>query len=129
MKYTPINDVNFLLYAAKHYDSPFPDTLEFYEDLKRIVYIKRLFNIYVEKKDLKERLVLNHLIILYNVFGYHVTPMLFLKLQGHESILKTFLTFLSKMPDTVEGLGIPPRSINNSEISMDPYVWQKLSTI
>ena len=65
-----VDEFNFLLYAAKHYDNPqCYDTVEFYDDLKRIKYIKRLINRYIEEGDLKERLILNHIIILNNVFG------------------------------------------------------------
>ena len=89
-----VTDSNFTLYAAHYYESPFPDTKEFNEDLKRIIYIKRLFNMYIDKGELKERLILNHLIVLYNVFGEHATPMLFLKLKGYEPLLKSFLLHL-----------------------------------
>lgn len=125
----PLTDSNYVLYAAQHYDNPFPDTVEFNEDLKRIVYLKRLFNLYQDKGELRERLILNHLVILYNMFGIHLTPMLFLKLEGYESILKTFLSYLNKMPDKVIGVGIDCRTINNSAIPLDPDVWRKLVTI
>ena len=99
-----LNESNFLLYAARHYDNPQCfDTLEFHEDLKRFKYIKRLLNRYVKRGDLKERLILNHMIALNNVFGPGPTvKMLFLKLEGMESYFKPFLTFLSIMPDRVD---------------------------
>ncbi len=123
---TELTEANYQLYAAKHYDSVFPDTLEFYEDLKRIVYVKRLFNSYKEKGDLKERLIINHLVILYNMFGVHTSAMLFLKLEGHESILKTFLTFINRMPDRIETIGIARRIIDNSKIETDREVWSRI---
>ena len=65
-----LDDSNFLLYAASNYDNPqCYDTDEFYDDLKRFKYLKRLFNRYKETGELKERLILNHLIVIYNVFG------------------------------------------------------------
>ena len=65
-----LDEFNFLLYAAKHYDNPqCYDTVEFYDDLKRFKYIKRLLNRYVEEGDLKERLILNHIIVLNNEIG------------------------------------------------------------
>ena len=80
-----LDESNFLLYAAKHYDNPQCfDTIEFYEDLKRFKYIKRLFNRYIEDGDLKERLVLNHIVILFNLFGVKAAiRMLFLNRLGY----------------------------------------------
>ena len=124
-----LTESNFLAYASKHYDSLFPDSDEFLEDLKRIVYLKRLFNSYAEKGDLKERLILNHLVILYNMFGEHATRMLFLKLEGHEIVLKTFLSFLNRMPGKVEMIGNTNKTLNNLEIPLDPEVWRRLVTL
>ena len=92
-----LDETNFLLYAAKHYDNPqCYDTIEFYDDLKRFKYVKRLLNRYQEEGDLKERLILNHIIILNNVFGpIHTTKMLFLKCKDMEEHLKPFLLFLN----------------------------------
>jgi len=65
-----LDDTNFMLYAAAHYDNPqCYDTDEFYDDLKRFKYLKRLLNRYKETGELKERLILNHLTVIYNVFG------------------------------------------------------------
>lgn len=99
-----LDDANFILYAAKYYDNPqCYDTAEFYEDLKRFKYIKRLINRYVRRGELKERLILNHVIALNNMFGPHATVrMLFMKLEGMESQIKPFLSFLSILPDSVE---------------------------
>lgn len=124
-----LTEANFLLYAAQHYDSVFPDTVEFYEDLKRIVYIKRLFNMYTEKNELKHRLIINHLIVLYNVFGDHATPMLFLKLEGYEVLLKTFLVFINRMPEKIESIGIQNRSVYSQNIKVDPVVWDRLKSL
>lgn len=118
-----IDETNFVIYAAKHYDNPQCfDTLEFYEDLARFKYIKRLFNRYEETGELKERLVLNHLIILYNVFGPAATKLLFFKLNGYHHMLKPFIVLLGQMPDIIRGLGIENKTIYSSDISMDENI-------
>lgn len=126
-----LDEFNFLLYAAKHYDNPqCYDTVEFYDDLKRIKYIKRLLNRYIEEGDLKERLILNHIIILNNVFGPTPTvKMLFLKCKGLEAQLKSFLIFLNVLPDKVENIGIENRTINTKEISHDEKILEELRKI
>ena len=125
-----IDDTNFLLYAAKYYDNPQCfDTLEFYEDLARFKYIKRLFNRYEESGDLKERLILNHLIILYNVFGIPATRMLFFKLEGYYHMLKPFIILLGNMPDMVHGIGIENKTIYSSDITMDETIVKFLRKI
>jgi hypothetical protein len=126
-----VDEFNFLLYAAKHYDNPqCYDTIEFYDDLKRIKYIKRLINRYIEEGDLKERLILNHIIILNNVFGPQATvKMLFLKCKGLESQLKSFLMFLNVLPDKVENIGVENRTINTKEISHDEKILEELRKI
>jgi hypothetical protein len=128
----PLDETNFLLYAAKHYmNDECYDTVEFYDDLKRIKYIKRLFNRYKEAGDyslIKERLILNHLIVLYNVFGsIPTTRMLFMKMgETYASELKTFVEFLSFMPDSVDDLGIERRNYVSKDILTDKYIRQKL---
>jgi hypothetical protein len=125
-----LDETNFLLYAAKHYDNPQCfDTLEFYEDLARFKYIKRLFNRYEETSELKERLVLNHLIILYNVFGPPATRMLFFKLDGYHHMLKPFVVLLGQMPDAIKGIGIENKTIFSSDIHMDENIVQILRKI
>lgn len=126
-----LDETNFLLYAAKHYDNPHCfDTLEFYEDLNRFKYIKRLFNRYEESGELKERLIINHLTILYNVFGAEATTrMLFLKLRGYHQYLKPFLILLSYMPDVVKGIGIEGKDFISSDIVMDEIIVTKLREI
>ena len=126
-----VDEFNFLLYAAKHYDNPqCYDTIEFYDDLKRFKYIKRLLNRYVEEGDLKERLILNHIIVLNNVFGPQPTvKMLFLKCKGMEQYLKSFLVFLNLLPEKVESIGIENRSINTSDIPLDEKILEELRKI
>jgi hypothetical protein len=126
-----VDEFNFLLYAAKHYDNPqCYDTVEFYDDLKRFKYIKRLLNRYVEEGDLKERLILNHIIILNNVFGPTATvKMLFLKCKGMEIYLKSFLVFLNLLPEKVENIGIENRTINTKDIPLDQKILEELRKI
>jgi hypothetical protein len=126
-----VDEFNFLLYAAKHYDNPqCYDTVEFYDDLKRFKYIKRLLNRYIEEGDLKERLILNHIIILNNVFGPQATiKMLFLKCKGMEQCLKTFLIFLNLLPEKVENIGVENKTINTIEIPIDEKILEELRKI
>ena len=95
-----LNDPNFLLYAAKAYDTPNCVKSEFAEDLNRVRYIRRLFRTYRKTGELKERNLVNHLVVTYNVFGRAATRILFYVVdkENHE-ILKTFLLFLGRMPE------------------------------
>jgi hypothetical protein len=95
-----IHDGNFLIYAAKHYDRPHILQSEFEDDLKRIKYVKRLLRKYRQTGEFKERLVLNHVIILSNVFGVEATTnMLFFKVDQEDyPLLKTILIYLNYMP-------------------------------
>lgn len=126
-----LDETNFLLYAAKHYDNPHCyDTLEFYDDLNRFKYIKRLFNRYEETGEMKERLIINHLTVIYNIFGAEpATRMLFLKLRGHYSLLKPFLVLMGYMPDTVHNIGIESKNILSSDIHMDEQIVEILRHI
>jgi len=126
-----LDETNFLLYAAKHYDNPHCyDTLEFYDDLNRFKYIKRLFNRYEETGELKERLIVNHLTVLYNIFGADpATRMLFLKLKGHYHMIKPFLVLMGYMPDVVYSVGIECKDIISSDINMDPFIVEALRHI
>jgi hypothetical protein len=126
-----LDETNFLLYAAKYYDNPHCyDTLEFYDDLNRFKYIKRLFNRYEETGELKERLIINHLTVLYNIFGAEAaTRLLFLKLRGHYHFLKPFLVLMGYMPDVVRCIGIEGKHIINSDIPMDEKIVEILRKI
>ncbi len=95
MKFDELNEDNHLLFAIKHYENPHASTMEdFEEDLKRFKYIKRLLKKYHEGGDLKERLILNHIIVLANVFGVEAsgTLLLFKIEQEYWSELKTFMS-------------------------------------
>ena len=97
-----LTEDNFTLYAAKNYNNPqCLDVEEFNDDLARFKYIKRLLRKYRQTGEIQERLVLNHLIILYNVFGIEAANrMVFYKLEEELwPAVKTFLVFLSYLPE------------------------------
>lgn len=98
-----LTESTFLLYAAKYYDNPHcSDIIEFEEDLKRFQYLRKLFSRYKQTGELKERLILNHLIIIYNVFGPEATNMLFMKLEEYHDSLRPFIEYLNFMPRYVQ---------------------------
>lgn len=103
MHFDELNEDNFILFAVKHYENPQSVTYEdFEEDLKRFKYLKRLFKRYIKTGSARTHLILNHLIILYNVWGEAATPLLFYKLEPeYWSCLKTFLIFLNRWPDNL----------------------------
>jgi hypothetical protein len=116
-----LTEENLFLYAAKHYDNPtFSDVDEFHEDLKRFKYIKRLVNRYLEHNDLAERLILNHLIVVFNVFGVEATlNILELKLnEKHWPVIKPFLIFLKYITND-----------QYTQIEMDKLVIERLREI
>jgi len=109
-----LNDDNFLMYAIKNYYNPGSMGMkDLEEDLKRIKYIKRLLNRYHKTGEVNERLILNHMVVLYNVFGTGATDMLFYKLESeYWSDLKTYLVYLHRMPlETVVSKGIKETEI------------------
>jgi hypothetical protein len=114
-----LNDGNFSLFAAKAYDKPNAVMSEFEEDLNRILYLKRLLTKYYSSKVLKDRLIMNHIIVLYNVFGVDAaTRMLFYKLDGRDlEVVKPFLLFLNFLPDKV--CGINGKDIETADIKLD----------
>jgi hypothetical protein len=130
MEYHNLNAKNFVLYAAKHYDNPGCESIEeFHDDLNRFKYIKRLFTKYQETGEIKERLVLNHLIALYNLFGaIPTTRMLFLKLDGNWELLKPFLVYLGYMPERLYEIG-QHAVIIDSNISLDDEIVNRLRNI
>ena len=126
---TELTNENFLMYAIKHYDNPSCTGLkEFDNDLKRLGYIKRLLGRYRATGDIKERLIINHLVVLYNVFGVEAaTSMLFFKIQDKFwPQLKPFLVFLNYMPEQVRQRN---RVINSSDIVLDEVIVEILRKI
>ena len=128
MIFDDLNEKNFLLYAMKEYNNPqCTEIEEFNDDLKKIKYIKRLLNQYVSEGVLKERLLLNHIIIFYNVFPpAAATRILFFKIEEKFwPILKPFLFYLKLMPeDRIES--IMGKEIKTNEILMDQGVIDSL---
>ena len=110
----PLNDDNIVYFAMKNYSNPSCKNVEeFQEDFNRIKYVKRLFNRYEQSGVLRERLILNHIITIYNVFGVDASSrMLFNRLDERQySILKTFLVYLNYCPeqkfDNIDIVSIP----------------------
>ena len=104
MRFNELTNENYLMYALLHYDNPHcVDIKEYFEDVRKLKYIKRLFNRYKEDYVMKERLILNHLISFYNVFDNEAaTRLLFFRVgKEYHSLLKTFLVFLNRMPDKI----------------------------
>ena len=127
MIFDDLNEKNFLLYAMKEYDNPqCVQVEEFYDDLKKVKYIKRLFNQYLNEGVLKERLLLNHIIVFYNVFPVRsATRILFLKIEEEFwPILKTFLVYLSYMPEIIDPIN--GRAILSDDIQLDQGVVDRL---
>ena len=127
MIFDDLNEKNFLLYAMKEYDNPqCVQVEEFYDDLKKVKYIKRLFNQYLNEGVLKERLLLNHIIVFYNVFPVRsATRMLFLKIEEKFwPILKTLLVYLSYMSEIIEPIN--GRAILSDDIQLNQGVVDRL---
>lgn len=125
-----LTDANFIMYAMKAYQNPHClDIDEFHDDLKRIKYIKRLLNRYKSTGNLKARLILNHIIVLYNMFGPEAaTKILFFKLSPKFwPELKTFLVYLHYMPEYISGIG--DKMILSSDIPLDLNIIKVLREI
>jgi hypothetical protein len=129
MSFDDLNGDNIMLFAIKAYDRPDCVMSEFKEDLKRFNYLKRLFCRYRKTGEVKERLIINHLVVIYNVFGVEVsTRMLFYKIHKEDySTLKTYLIFLNYMPEVVRG--IKGHDIISTEIPIDMDVANALRLI
>ena len=125
-----LNDDSFLIYAAKHYDRPHILQSEFEDDLKRIKYVKRLLRKYRQTGEFKERLVLNHVIILSNVFGVEATTnMLFFKVDPEDyPLLKTILIYLNYMPPNLN-VSFDKYYVRQEQIPVDLKIANILRTI
>lgn len=125
-----INEKNFILFCASHYDNyRFSSTEDFFNDLKRIKYIKKLITRYKDKGELKERLILNHIIVLNNCFGPDITcKIIFLKMKNMLIYIKPFLIFLNILPETLYNVG-DKKVIDTNLIPMDSFIVQTLREI
>ena len=123
MLFTELNDDNFKLFAIKNYENPQAVTQDdFQKDLNHFKYIKRLLKRYKNTGELKTHLLLNHFIVLYNIFGEAATPMLFHKIEEELwPVMKTFVLFLNKLPDY-------PRCFIH-DVEVDAFVSQELQDI
>ena len=129
MSFENLTDDNMMLYAAKAYDKPNCIMSEFTEDMKKLNYLKRLFRRYRKHGEMRERLILNHIVVLYNLFGPEVTArLLFFSMSKEDySILKTYLVFLNIMPDRI--FGINGTDIISSDIVVDMNIANELRNI
>ena len=126
MSFDNLTNDNIMLYLVKAYDKPNCIMSEFKEDMKRFNYLKRLFKRYRKLNELREQLVLNHLVVIYNVFGPEVASrLLFFKMAKEDySALKTYMLFLNIMPEKVKG--IKGQDLNSSDIPVDMKIAESL---
>ena len=124
-----LNEENFMMYAVKCYNSPHCIVSEFEGDIKRTKYLKRLFRRFKVSKSLKERLILNHIRLLNNVFGTEATArILFYRIDERDyDILKTFLAYLNIMPDVIKG--IRGKNIYTQDIPLETNILEILRAI
>lgn len=130
MNIEKLTEENFLLFCAKHYDnSRYTSTEEFVEDLNRVKYIKKLVTRYVENNDLKERLILNHIIVLNNCFGPDILcKILYLKLNTQMKYIKPFLILLNILPEKIYNVN-DENVIDTNLIEMDQKIVDKLRKV
>lgn len=125
MNFTKLDDDNYMLYAMKHYNNPQCNSLdEFHEDMNRIKYLKRLLRKYKSSGILRERLILNHIIIIYNVFDIETaTRLLFCRIEEDlHQYLKPFIVYLNTLPETIPEYDL-------LSISMDSRVITRLRKV
>jgi hypothetical protein len=125
-----LTDDNFILYCAQHYDGRYcSSTQDFFDDLNRLKYIKKLITRYIQNGDLKERLILNHIIVLNNVFGATVTcKILYFKLRDEFKYIKPFLILLNILPEFIYNVN-GENAIDTNLISMDQTIIEVLRKI
>lgn len=125
-----LDEKNFLLYAAQHYHNPCcHSTEEFLEDLRRIKYVKKLITRYIETGELKERLILNHLIVLSNVFQSEaLCRILWLKMETQFSYVKPFLLMIGCLVDYILNVKVVQK-IETEDIPMDQGIIATLRKI
>jgi len=122
MEFSLLDDTNYIMFAMKHYENPQCEGIdEFHEDLNRTKYLKRLFRKYNSSGVLRERLILNHIIIFYNVFGIDAaTRLLFYRIETDlHPLLKTFLVFLNYLPEktVIPECDLTPIPLHNDVIT------------
>ena len=125
-----LTDKNFLLYCASNYDNAeYSSTEDFIEDLNRLKYIKKLITRYVEYGELKERLILNHIIVLNNCFGPDVLcRILYLKMKSQMKFIKPFLVLLEILPERLYNIN-EEIIIDTNLIEMDSSIVAKLRKV
>ena len=114
MRFNDLTNGNYMMYALLHYDNPHcKDIKEFFEDIKRIHYIRRLLKRHISDGVLKERIILNHLITFYNVFETEsATRILFFKVEKeYHPALKTFLIYINKMPEDMHNITLDEKVV------------------
>ena len=114
MRFNDLTNGNYMMYALLHYDNPHcKDIKEFFEDIKRIHYIRRLLKRHISDGVLKERIILNHLITFYNVFETEpATRILFFKVEKeYHPALKTFLIYINKMPEDMHNISLDEKVV------------------
>ena len=125
-----LNEKNYVMFAMKYYDNLQCTSIEeFNEDLNKIKYVKRLFNRFLETGELRTNLIMNHLIVIYNVFENEAaTRMLFFRVEKRfYSILKPFLLFMNRLPKVVRG--IDDKNIITNEIPLNEMTIKELRKI
>ena len=128
--YDDLNDSNIEPYCIKHYDNPQCLAMEdYHNDMRRFKYIKRLLNQFSNDNEIKVRLLLNHIIMVYNIFDNEAaTRILFFKIDSkHWDILKTVLIFLNRMPKNIKGIN--SRNIIASDIQLNDKIVTMLREI
>jgi len=120
MRFDELNEDNYLFFAIQNYHNPQAVTCDdFEDDMKRFKYLKRLLRKYEKSGVLRTHLILNHVIVLYNVFGEAATPLLFYKIESsHWSALKTFMLFIGRL-----------RENDMINISTDKFVYEELKGV
>lgn len=121
---------NFDHYASNHYTHEIIDQAEFFEDLDRIKYIKRLFNRYRQTGDIKINLIVNHLIVLFNVFEpVALQRMLFFKFENYHGYLKPFLIFLQRLPTHIPAYSDKVPVLYMTDINEDDFIVNELRKV
>lgn len=124
-----LTDDNFLVFCARVYDNPgMQSSEEFLEDLNRIRYIKKLLSRYEDCGELKDRLILNHIITLHNCFGVHLAKILYLKTEKQFHYIKPFLILLNALPSVIHNVG-KYEKVYTDDIPLDNNIVQLLRGI